>query len=296
MSAPPPGAHPARGVLLMVAACTLFAMLDSVAKTLSARYPTPMIVWARYVVHVLVMLAVMWPSMGRRLFATRHPGLQLVRGACLGASTLFFFGAIAYMPLAEATSVVQIAPILVTVAAVAWLGEKAPVGSAWSLALSFAGVLLIVRPGSALFGWASMLPLGTAAFMTVYHLLTRRLTGIDDGVATLFLGGVVSAAMMSTIVPLYWRAPTNLVDMGLFVATGVIGASGHLLLVRAYEHASASTLAPYGYAHVVAALAFGWLVFGNFPDSLALAGMALIVGTGVWMAWRHHMPAAPIED
>lgn len=291
-----PIAQPVRGVLLMVAACTSFALLDTVAKTLSANYPTPMIVWARYFFHVLVMLAVMWPRMRGRLFATRRPRLQLVRGVCLGASSLCFFGAISHLPLAEATSIVQIAPILVTVAAVAWLGEKAPAGSAWSLALSFAGVMLIVRPGGALFGWAALLPLGTATFMTVYHLITRRLTGIDDGVATLFLGGVVSTVMMSAIVPFHWSAPTNLTDLALFVATGVIGASGHLLLVRSYEHASASTLAPYGYAHVVAALFFGWLVFGNFPDPLALGGMALIVGTGIWMAWRHHMPVDPIED
>lgn len=291
-----PGAHPLRGVLLMVAACTSFAMLDTVAKTLSATYPTLMVVWARYFFHVILMLALMWPRMGRRLVATKHPWLQAVRGLCLGGSTLCFFAAISHMPLAETTSIVQIGPILVTVAAVLWLGERAPRGSFWSLAISFVGVLLIVRPGSALFGWVALLPMGTATLMTGYHLITRRLTGVDDGVATLFLGGVVSAVVLSMIVPFHWRMPANAFDLLLFVTTGLIGAAGHLLLVRSYEYASASTLAPYGYAHVVAALALGWLVFGNFPDALALTGMALIVGTGVWMAWRRHMPVAPIED
>lgn len=291
-----PGAHPVRGIVLIVAACTSFALLDAVAKTLSARYPTPMIVWARYFFHVLVMLAVMWPRMGPRLLATRRPGLQVVRGLCLGASSLCFFAAISHLPLAEATAIVQIAPILVTVAAVRWLGEKAPAGSAWSLGLAFSGVLLIVRPGGAIFGWAAMLPLGTATLLTAYQLLTRRLTGVDDGVATLFIGGVVATLMMSAFVPFHWAMPESWADLALFVLTGVIGASGHLLLVRAFEHAPASTLAPYNYAHVVAALGFGWAVFGNFPDPVALVGMALIVGTGIWMAWRHHMPVDPIED
>lgn len=284
-------ARPLRGVLLMVAACTTFALLDAVAKSLSARYPTAMIVWARYFFHVVLMLAFLWPRMGPRLFATRRPLLQVVRGLCLGGSTLCFFAAIARMPLAETAAIVQVAPILVTVAAVRWLGERAPRGTFWSLAVSFAGVLMIVRPGGALFGWAALLPLGTAMLMTGYHLLTRRLTGVDDGMATLFLGGAASAVVLSLVVPFHWRAPDGVVDLALLAALGLIGAGGHLLLVRAYEHAPASTLAPFGYAQVVAALAFGWVVFGNFPDTLALAGIATIVGSGLWLAWQRRAPA-----
>ena len=292
----PSGAHPLRGIALMVAAGASFAVLDSMAKTLSATYPTPMVAWARYVFHVLVMLLVLWPRMGRRLLATRRPARQVARGLCLGASSLCFFGALAHMPLAEATSIVAVGPILVTLAAVLWLGERAPPGTAWSLALSFAGVLLIVRPGSALFGWAAALPLATAVFGAAYQLLTRQLTGVDDGVTTLFLGGVVATTLLCLIVPFYWVTPRAWLDGVLFVATGIVGAAGHLMLVRAYEHAPVSVLAPYGYAHTVAALPLGWFVFGNFPDRAALAGMALIVSTGVWMAWRRRLPVAPVED
>jgi drug/metabolite transporter (DMT)-like permease len=157
-------------------------------------------------------------------------------------------------------------------------------------------VLLIVRPGGALFGWAALLPLASAMFGTGYQLFTRRLTGVDDGVSTLFIGAVVATVAMAGIVPAYWTSPVRAFDVALFVFTGLIGAAGHLLLVRAYEHAPTPVLAPFGYAHTVVALPLGWLVFGNFPDRWALAGMALIVATGVWMAWRRHMRVEPLED
>jgi drug/metabolite transporter (DMT)-like permease len=209
----------------------------------------------------------------------------VIRGACLGLSSITFFGALAVLPQAEATALIATSPILVTVVAVGWMKEKAPRGTWIALATSFAGVLLIIRPGSALFGPAAVLPLLAAVFATGYTLSTRRLAGVDDGVSTLFIGGVVATVLLSVLVPLFWVAPTAWWHVALAVLSGLIGAGGHLLLVRAYERANASTLAPYTYAHTVAALGTGWLVFGTFPDRPALVGMALIVATGVAMAW-----------
>ena len=145
----------------------------------------------------------------------------------------------------------------------------------------------IVRPGTALFGWPALLPILTAVFTMGYQLLTRQLSGVDNGLATLFIGGAVAALLLSIFAPGTWSLPTTPIDALLFVATGLIGAGSHLLLVRAYEIAPASSLAPFGYMHGVAALFFGLLFFGQFPDALALAGLALIVVTGVVMALKH---------
>ncbi len=145
-------------------------------------------------------------------------------------------------------------------------------------------MLLIIRPGSALFGPAALLPLGAAVFATGYTLLTRRLALLDDGVATLFIGGLVATLLLSGLVPIYWMTPESVWHVALMVLCGVIGAVGHLMLVRAYERADATTLAPFTYTHTVAALCTGWLVFGTFPDTPALFGMMMIVATGVVMA------------
>ncbi|MGD9943155.1 MAG: DMT family transporter [Burkholderiaceae bacterium] len=285
-----------RGMLLLIGACSSFALLDSISKYLSAYHHPLLIAWARYVFHVLVMLLIYLPSMGRRLFATRRPVVQLLRGLCLGLSSVCFFSAIAQMPQAEATALAATAPILVTIGAVLWLKESTPRGVWWSLAASFAGVLLIVRPGSSLFGWAAVLPLLTALLTMGYQLLTRLLSGVDNGLATLFIGAVVAAILLTVIAPGDWTLPTRPWHMLLFVATGVIGAFGHLMLVRAYESASAASLAPFGYTHAVAAVVAGLVFFGQFPDGLALLGIALIVATGVTMAIVNKLPLRPLED
>lgn len=274
------------GIGLAVAASVSFALLDATVKLLIQQgYPAPMVAWARYAFHVGVMAVLLWPRRGTTLLSTRRPGLQVMRGACLGLSSITFFGALAVLPQAEATALIATSPILVTVVAVGWMKEKAPRGTWVALATSFAGVLLIIRPGSALFGPAAVLPLLAALFATGYTLSTRRLAGVDDGVSTLFIGGLVATVLLSALVPLFWVAPTAWWHVALAMLSGLIGAGGHLLLVRAYERANASTLAPYTYAHTVAALGTGWLVFGTFPDRPALVGMTLIVATGVAMAW-----------
>jgi drug/metabolite transporter (DMT)-like permease len=272
------------GIGLAVCASASFAVLDATVKYLSQSYAPPLVAWARYAFHVLTMALLLAPRRGTSLIATRAPVLQVARGLFLGMSSITFFGALAIMPQAEATALIATSPILVTLLAVRFMGERAPRGTWLALACSFAGVLLIIRPGSSLFGPSALLPLLAAVFATGYTLLTRQLAGRDDGISTLFIGGLVATLLLSGLVPLYWEPPESWAHVGLLIFAGAVGAGGHLLLVRAYERANASTLAPYTYAHTVAALCTGWLVFGTFPDALALAGMALIVATGVAMA------------
>ena len=124
-------------------------------------------------------------------------------------STVFFISGISMMPLAEASAITQVAPVLLAVLAVRVLGEKAPPGTWSALAVSFVGVLLIVRPGGPVFDWAALLPLGTALCFVAYQLLTRKLAGVDDGLSTLFIGALVATVMASFIVPWYWQWPRS---------------------------------------------------------------------------------------
>lgn len=297
MSAPP-GArpqHPVKGIALLLAAVTSFAIMEAIVKWLALRNPVPMIVFSRYFFNALLMLIIYWPSMGASLVQSRRPGMQWLRGAVLGISSILFFAGLAFLPLAEAASMTAIAPILVTVLAVRLLGERAPRGAAWALACSFTGVLLIVRPGGAVFSWAALLPLGSALCYTVYQLLTRKLSTIDSGTVTQFMGALVATLLLGLMVPFYWRMPDHALDMALMVAIGAIGGFGHLLLVRAFAVAPASLLAPFTYFHLVIALLLGFVVFGNMPDTIALTGMGLIVTTGVVMALRQRKPGQPAQ-
>ena len=290
------GQAPLKAILLAVGAFVLFSLLDSLVKLLTQTHHPLMIAWARYVFHVVIMVAVFAPVMGRALFITRSPRLQIARGVCLGLSSICFFTSVAYLPLAEATAIAAISPVLVTAGAVWWLKERTPPGTWWALAASFTGVLLIVRPGTELFGWPALLPLLTAFLGMGYSLLTRQLSGVDNGLTTLFIGAAVAALLLSVFAPGAWSMPTGPLEALMFMATGVVGALGHLMLVRAYETASASSLAPFGYAHAAAALVFGLVIFGQFPDNLALLGLGLIVLSGLAVAFRNRGPARLVQE
>lgn len=275
-----------RGVLFVVAASACFAALDAIAKLLAERYSPLMVAWARYFFHIAVMAVFLGPTYGRALMRTRRPAAQVARGTMLALSSIVFFSSLAILPQAEATAIISIAPVLVTLGAVYWLKERAPPGSGWALALSFAGVLLIVRPGGEVFGWGALLAMMASIFASGYSLLTRMLASSDDTMATLFIGGIVATGILSLLLPFVFEWPHSLFDLLLMITTGCFGAFGHLLLLRGYARVTASTVAPFTYSHAVFALATGAIVFQTFPDLIALTGMALIVSTGVVMALR----------
>lgn len=288
--APPGHRHPLRGVALMICAVTLFSVMDTGAKYLAERYPVILVVWARFFFNVLIMLVVLGPMFGRRLITTRRPGIQLIRGIALGSSSVLFVSALPHMRLADASAVSFVAPMLVTLGAVYVFRQKAPSGTWIALVASFLGVLLVIQPGSSAFTWAALLPLCTALFAAVYQLLTSRLAGIDEGSTSLFIAALVSVAVLTVPVMFYWTWPRSLSDALLFVGVGAVGALSHYLIIRSFDYAPPVVLAPFGYLQIVAALLLGTMVFGNFPGPMSLAGMALIVFTGVTMGLRQRVP------
>lgn len=286
MTLPSGADHHLRGILLIMAAVSTFAVLDTMAKYLSRTYPVPLIVWFRYAMHVLVMVAVLAPRVGRGLVASGRPGLQVIRGIVLAASSLFFFSALAFMPIAEASAITFLAPLLVTAMSAYFLRERVR-RSAWiALGAGFVGVLFIVRPGGAVFTPAALLPLATAVCFATYQLLTRRLAGVDSTIATLFIGALVGTLVVSLLLPFYWGLPQGAFHAFLFVMLGVLGAAGHFVLIRAFEYAPPGVLAPFVYTQLLTVLALGFMVFGEFPDGWSLVGMAIIVLSGAWMAAR----------
>jgi drug/metabolite transporter (DMT)-like permease len=286
MTAPPGAQHHLRGILLIVAAVSTFALMDTTAKYLSRTYPVPGIVWARYAAQTLFLIVVLAPRLRLGWLRTRRPGLQLLRGGILAASTVFFFSALALMPIAEAAAITFLSPLLLT-AASAWLLKERVRRSAWvALAAGFVGVLIIIRPGGEVFTPAVILPLLTAVSFAAYQLLTRKLAGVDSTMTTLFYSAVVGTVLLAPGLSFYGRVPETGFDAALFAVLGVLASVGHFLLIRAFEHAPPSVLAPFVYTQLVAVLALGYLVFGDFPDGWSLLGMAIVVLAGAWMAAR----------
>lgn len=265
--------------MLLATAC--FGCLDTLSKYLVAHYPAAALVWLRYVLQTLVMLAVFLPRMGLRLVRTSSPGLQLLRGLMLVVSSVVFVVALLHMQIAEVASIVFLAPIIVALAGGPLLGERVGTRTWLALAGGFAGVLLIIRPGGGAFTWWALLPLACAFLFAGYQILTRKLAGRDDPITTLFYPGLIACFVVPPVFPGAFEVPTVPLHAAMLAAIGILGGVGHFMLIRAHALAPATLLAPFGYTQLVVVLALGWLVFGQLPDAVALIGIALIASSGL---------------
>ncbi|WP_430448329.1 MAG: DMT family transporter [Pseudomonas piscis] len=277
--------HPLKGIVLICLAVLLFASHDTLSKYLSAFYPIVMVVWARYVVHTLLMLVVFVPRSGfSAVVRTKRPGLQLLRALCMIGTSLLFTTGLRYIPLAEATAVNFLAPLLVTALSVPFLGERVSRAQWLAVLIGFVGVLIVVRPGGSLFTPAILFPLGSALCFGFYQLLTRKLSGIDSPTTSNFLIGIINSLIMSALLPFFWSTP-SLVHGLFMIGLGACGMFGHLLLTQAFRHAAPAMLAPFSYGQILFAGMYGYLIFGHTPDIYGLVGIAVICLSGLAVAW-----------
>ncbi|MEG0860687.1 MAG: DMT family transporter [Pseudomonas sp.] len=281
--------QPLRGILLVVVATFLFASHDALSKYLAGFYPIIWVVWARYLVHTLLMMAIFLPQSGLRVLRTRRPGLQALRALCLLGTSLLFTTALQYIPMAEATAVNFLAPLLVTALSLPLLGEKVTRGQWVAVLVSFVGVTVIIHPGGALFTPAVLLPFGSALCFCFYQLLTRKLSGIDSPTTSNFFTGVMNTLVMSAIVPMFWQIP-SLIHGLMALALGTCGMTAHLFLTQAFRHAPPAMLAPFSYCQIVFAGILGLVLFGHSPDMAGLVGIALICLSGLGAAWLQRKP------
>lgn len=278
--------QPLKGILLLVLATFLFASHDALSKYLSGFYPVVMVVWARYLVHTLLMAGIFLPQSGLRVLRSKRPGLQALRALCLLGTSLLFTTGLLFIPLAEATAVNFLTPLLVTALSVPLLGEQVSRGQWIAVLAGFVGVLIIVHPGGALFTPAVLLPFGSALCFSFYQLLTRKLSEIDSATTSNFFAGLCNTLLMSALVPFFWQLP-SLGHGLLMLALGGCGMCAHLFLTQAFRHAPPALLAPFGYGQIVFAGLLGLVVFSHTPDAAALLGIALICLSGLAAAWHN---------
>jgi drug/metabolite transporter (DMT)-like permease len=165
------------------------------------------------------------------------------------------------------------------------LGERVGIRRWLAVAAGFLGALIILRPGFGVMQMGSLLALGAGCSFAFYTLLTRKLSGSAPPLVTLAYTAVTGMMVMSVAVLPDWITPPP-EDLVMMAAIGAVAASGHFLLIRAFDHAPASLLAPYSYSEIVMATAVGWLIFGDFPDGWTWAGIAVIVSSGIYISWR----------
>ena len=272
---------------MMLVATLLFTVMDSIAKSLTASYPVQQVIWARYFFQFALMLLLI-PRLGiTGLLWTRRPGVHIARGLLLTIATGCMITAISMVPLADAYTITFTAPFLVTVLSIPLLKERVGWRRWTAVLVGFAGVLIVFRPFAAPVHWAMLLPLITAACFAVYQILTRKVSydSRETAFMMLFYLAWVGTAVMTAVVPAYWQ-PVAPGDWAWMVSTGALGATGHLILIRALRIAPASVLSPFIYSQIVWALGIGYLWFGDTPNAWMLIGCSVIVASGIYVFYR----------
>lgn len=277
--------HYPRAIVFMLLGLSLLLCLDACGKYLGARgVPVGASTWSRYCGHFLVVLIVFLPRDGVRLFRAQRPGIQWARGICMVLVTLFYFSALAHLQLAEATAIFFLTPLLTSIFSIWFLRERPSRWSIAAIAFGFVGVLVVARPQAQVPFVGILLVLGAALSNAAYQTLTRAASASishpERSSTQVLYAGMVGALVMTLATPMWW-APGWMTDKSaitwvVFAGTGLLGALGHLLLIRAYKLAPATVIAPWMYMQLALSLLIGEWVFGAVPDAMSLIGMAVI--------------------
>lgn len=278
--------RPLLGILFMCLAGTMFPFMNGLVQLLSDRYSSEQIVWARIASHLVFVLAIFAPREGWSIFYTRQLGWQLCRSlAQIGSTTCYFFS-VKHLPLAQAASISFTTPFIVALLAWPMLGERISAFRMTATMVGFLGVLVVIRPGSAVFQWAMLGVVASSVFYGLYQILTRRVAGHDRAETSVVYSALGGAVLMSIVMLWSWRNPHSLKDVAMMFGLGVFGGLGHYCVARAMSYAPASLVAPFVYWQMIGAVAVGYWISGKLPDAFTWLGTAVIVSAGIHLGWR----------
>ena len=177
-------------------------------------------------------------------------------------------------------------PLMLVALSVPFLRERVGPRRWAAVFVGFVGVLIVLRPGADAVHWGALLVLAGAFFYAIYQIQTRKLAGYDDP-RTTAVYTILAAFIVATVaVPFFWEMPRNTVDWLLFLALGVVGGLAHYFIIKAYQYAEASLVGPFDYSQLVGASIFGFLLFGEVPDTWTWVGAAVIIASGLYIAHR----------
>lgn len=270
----------------MLLAASLLPAMNAVAKSLALEFSIWQVVWARFLGHLVWMTLLFAPAAGLALFRTANPRVQLTRSLVFFASNALFIAALPHIELATASAIMFITPIIVTALSGPLLGERVGPWRWGAVAVGFAGALVILRPaGDAFNAWA-LLTLGSAFCFGFYQIWTRRLATRERPDTLIVYTALLGAITMTLVAPWFSEVPTRAGQWIAFAGLGLLGGLAQYFVIKALQHGPASIISPIGYAELLGAAAFGYLVFGNLPGPATWYGAALIVGAGLFIVHR----------
>lgn len=305
--------RPAAGISFIVLAMVAISVNDMLIKQLSGGYPLHQLVLFRSVIGISVTGIILQFEGGWSQLKTSTPGLHALRGIIIVISNMTFFTALAAISLAEATALFFVAPLIITLLAIPILGEKVGPMRLGAVVAGFVGILIMVRPWEdagerTASTWVLLLPVIAAFAYALNQVLTRKL-GVASKASAMaiyiqatfivvsslfylvagdgrFSDGVESESLQFLLREWVWPAPE---DLPLFIALGIVSAVIGYSISQAYRLADAATIAPFEYTGLPLAIFWGWLLWGEFPAPIVMAGILLIVVSGLFVFWRERI-------
>ena len=275
--------------MLIFASGLLFSFLDASAKHLvTSGMSAPFVVWVRFTVHAVLGLILFKAWQRPERLVPKSLWQQILRAVFMFGSTIFNFLALQTLQLAETVSINFASPMVITALAGPMLGEWAGWRRWLAVSVGFVGVVIITRPGFGGFGIGHLFSICAMLSSSMYTIMTRQMGGRETAESLILYSAIVPAVFMLPALPLAGSLPAHLYDWVVLFGLGVFGGFGHWLLIKAYQRATATALAPYPYLQMVWMIILGWLVFDQLPDRWTLAGAAIIVASGLYIIHREH--------
>ncbi len=295
----------ARGIILLCLGIAIFALQDVILKWLAGDYPLSQVMLTRSVTAVPIMLVFVHLDGGLRTLFTPGTKAMIARGLIMFVAYFAYYIALPALPLATTVALYFSAPLFITILSVVLLKEHVGPRRWIALALGFFGVALMLQPEGTGFEWAALLVLLSGFAYALSMIAARVLGGKETGAALAFWGNAVflllslaiSATLGSgayegasdhpsvTFLLRGWVTPTAF-DLSLMMATGVVAAMGLTLLTQAYRIAEASVVTPFEYTAMVWSVIYGWIIWQDWPRVIDWIGIAIIIGSGLYILWR----------
>jgi drug/metabolite transporter (DMT)-like permease len=278
--------NPLLGIVLMVSAMMIFPYLDVCAKFLGQwGIPVIEIVWARLFFGMIITAPILAATEGVQSLKPRDARINALRGFTLVISTMMFFGALKFLGVAETLSIYFVQPLFITALAPWVLKEKVGLNRWIAVAIGFAGVLIIIRPGYLELNPGVFLALGSGFGSAITLLLTRKLAGNSSALANTFYTSLFGSVFAGLAMIPFWQTP-SFNEFLVMLLLSTIGTTANFLTVLAMQFAEASLLAPFGYTEMINAVLGGWLFFGDFPDHWTFVGVAVLVACALYISLR----------
>ncbi|MGH6960924.1 MAG: DMT family transporter [Dongiaceae bacterium] len=280
---------PGKAIAYMLAAVATLTTMDAGVKWLTDDYSVPQIAFMRYLIGIVVAVAMAARMGGLTTLRTHRPGGHMLRSALNIGTMLTFYYALTRLPLADTIAICYVAPLFMTVLSVLMLGERVGPRRWSAIAIGFAGVLLILQPGGAGEGTGvsagALFALSSALLYALTLITSRQLSATESSPTILFYYSIGVIVTMGMLMPWMWVMP-RWADLGVILFVGIAGSFGQFFLNQAFRYGEVSLLAPLDYTGLIWAAGLGFVLWGDFPTVMVLIGATVIVLASLYVARR----------